>query len=162
MKKSFCLVILCLTLFLPAQATLLEAGVSIEKIPKAIYGSWRINAKLESTNSPSTYKPQSLDFWNLSRVDDQIKLENPMTGANSEISVKTVEGNLIVFSKKTPYDDNKILTDIVTIRLDKNSFSGINELKLETFSLIDKSLLKTQKALYRIYGEKISGDSVLD
>ena len=47
------------------------------------------------------FKPQSLDFWTLSRVGDSISLDNPMSGANSTISVKTVEGNLIVFLKNT-------------------------------------------------------------
>ena len=85
-----------------------------------------------------------------------------MSGANSTISVKTVEGNLIVFSKKTPYDNNKVLTDIVTIRLNDDSFTGINDLKLETFSLIDNHLMKTETAKYIIKGEKISGDSILN
>lgn len=144
-----------------ANAEVLEAGVSIEEVPKALYGGWRITAHLDTTNSRSSFKPQSLDFWTLSRVGDSISLDNPMSGANSTISVKTVEGNLVVFSKKTPYDNNKVLTDIVTIRLNENSFTGINDLKLETFSLIDNHLMKTETAKYIIKGEKISGDSIL-
>jgi hypothetical protein len=68
----------------------------------------------------------------------------------------------VVFSKRLPYDDNKILTDTVTIRLNQNTFSGINQLKLEHFSLIDNHLMKTQTATYHIKGEKISGDSVIE
>ena len=60
------------------------------------------------------------------------------------------------------YDGNKVLTDTVTLRLNKNQFSGINTLKLETFSLIDNHLLKTETASYRISGEKISGDNVIE
>ncbi len=134
-------------------AEVLEAGVSIEEVPKALYGGWRITAHLDTTNARSSFKPQSLDFWTLSRVGDSISLDNPMSGANSTISVKTVEGNLIVFLK-TPYDNNKVLTDIVTIRLNDNSFTGINDLKLETFSLIDNHLMKTETARYIIKGEK--------
>ena len=151
-----------LFLSLTANATVIEAGVSIDHVPKALYGSWRVNAKLDNTNSPKTFRPQSIDFWNLSRVGDTIKLDNPFSGANAEISVHTVEDTLVVFSKKLPYDNNKVLTDTVTIRLDKNNFSGINTLKLESFSLIDHHLLKTETATYHITGEKISGDNVLE
>ena len=151
-----------LLLSLSANATVIEAGVSIDHVPKALYGSWRVNAKLDSTNSPKTFRPQSIDFWNLSRVGDTIKLDNPFSGANAEISIHTVEETLVVFSKKLPYDGNKILTDTVTIRLNKNNFSGINTLRLESFSLIDNHLLKTETATYHITGEKISGDNVLE
>ena len=142
-------------------ATVIEAGVSIEHIPKALFGSWRVNAKLDKTTSYSTFRPQSIDFWNLSRIDDTIKLENPFSGANAEILIQTVEGNLIVFSRRVNYDNNKILTDTVTIRLDKNNFTGINHLVLEQFSLIDNHKIKTDTATYHITGEKISGDSIL-
>lgn len=138
----------------------LSAGVSINDIPKAFFGSWRVVAKLEDTNSYGTFKPQSIDFWNLSRVGDKLTLSNPFTGANAEVSLRTVEGNLIVFSKKAPYD-NKILTDTITIRLSDNQFSGINTLSLEYYSLVDNHLMKTETAKYAIKGEKISGESVL-
>ena len=142
-------------------AEVLQAGVSIEQIPRALYGSWRVNAKLEETNSPRVFKPQSIDFWNLSRIGEVIKLDNPFSGANAEITIQTVEDNIIVFSKSLPYDGNKVLTDTVTLRLEENSFSGINTLKLESFSLVDKHLMKTETATYRISGEKISGENVL-
>lgn len=145
-----------------AEATVLEAGVSIEQVPKALYGSWRVNAKLDTTNSPAIFKPQSIDFWNMSRIDNRITLENPFSGATAEISLQTVEGNIIVFSKKLPYDGNKVLTDTVTLRLNNNEFSGINTLTLESFSKIDNHLMKTETATYHIKGEKISGDNVLN
>jgi len=145
-----------------SNAEVFEAGVAIEHVPKALYGSWRVSAKLDKTNAHSIFKPQSLDFWSLSRVGDVIELDNPMTGATAEVLVQTVEGNIIVFSKKSPYDGNKILTDTVTIRLNGNEFSGINSLVLETFSLIDKRLIKTQTATYHIKGEKIAGESVIE
>lgn len=144
-----------------ANAEVFEAGVSIEEIPKALFGSWRVSALLDTTNSRATFKPQSIDFWNLSRTGESITLDNPFSGANTTISVKTVSGNLIVFSKKATYNNNKVLTDVVSIRLNENSFTGINDLKLETLSLVDKHVLKTETAKYVIKGEKISGDSVL-
>lgn len=160
MKKLFILFFAFLFASI-VHAEVIEAGVSIEEVPKALYGGWRITAQLDTTNARSSFKPQSLDFWTLSRAGDSITLDNPLSGANSTISVKTVEGNLIVFSKKTPYDNNKVLTDVVTIRLNEDSFTGINDLKLETFSLIDNHLMKTETAKYIIKGEKISGESIL-
>lgn len=162
MKKIFFTIF---TLFIISSAVfaediILSTGVSINEIPKAFFGSWRVMAKLADTNSYGTFKPQSTDLWNLSRVGDKITLSNPFSGANAEISVKTVEGNLVVFSKRAPYD-NKVLTDTVTIRLSNNSFSGINYLTLESYSLVDNHLMKTEHAKYIIKGEKISGESIL-
>lgn len=143
-----------------AEEFTLKAGVSVNDIPKAFFGSWRVIAKLEDSNSYGTFKPQSIDFWTLSRVGDKVTLSNPFTGANADVSLKTVEGNLIVFSKKAPYD-NKMLTDTITLRLSDNNFSGINTLSLESYSLVDNHLMKTETARYVIKGEKISGESVL-
>ena len=161
MKRVLVILILLLAqVQILAEDFTLKAGVSIDDIPKALFGSWRVIAKIEDTNSYKTFKPNSCDIWNLSRIGDKITLSNPFSGANAEVLVQTIEGNLIVFSKKAPYD-NKILTDTITIRLNENSFSGINDLRLESFSLVDNHLLKTEQARYRISGEKISGDSVL-
>lgn len=159
MKKIF---VLLLTIFFiqTAQAEVFNLGVSIDDVPKELLGNWRVSAKLDTTNSPSTFKPQSIDFWELSRYGDKIKLNNPYSGANAEISVQTVEGNIVVFSKRQPYD-NKILTDTVTLRLQENNFTGINTLSLESFSLVDNHLMKTETATYHIKGEKISGDNVI-
>ena len=161
MKKIF-LLFFILFFTLEIQGAVLESGISIEYIPKALFGSWRVSAQLDKTNSPQFFKPQSLDFWNLSRVGDVVKLDNPMSGANAEIRVETVEGNIIVFSKRLPYDGNKVLTDTVSIRLEDNKFSGINTLRLETFSLIDNHLMKTETAIYQIKGEKIAGESIIE
>lgn len=160
MKKFFVLLI-SLFFSLSVNAEVLQGGVSVEDVPQALFGSWRVNAKLDKTNSISTFKPQSIDFWNLSRTGDTIRLDNPFSGANAEISVRTVEGNLIVFSKRLPYQGNKVLTDTVSIRLEDNKFSGINSLSLESYSLIDNHLMKTETATYLINGEKLSGESVL-
>ena len=154
------LVFILLALPLMAEEVILSTGIAINDIPKAFFGSWRVTAKLADTNSYGTFKPVSTDMWNLSRVGDKITLSNPFSGANAEISVKAVEGNLVVFSKKAPYD-NKILIDTVTIRLTGNTFSGINDLTLESYSLVDNHLMKTEHAKYTIKGEKISGESIL-
>ena len=135
MKKFLALLFFMLTMTTAiAEEFTLSAGVVINDIPKAFFGSWRITAKLVDTNSYGIFKPTSVDMWNLSRVGDRIMLSNPFSGANAEISVKAVEGNLVVFSKKAPYD-NKVLTDTVTLRLSDNTFSGINEPSRYMFSV---------------------------
>ena len=144
-----------------ANAEVLEAGVSVEELPQALFGTWRVNAKLDSTNSYKTFKPQSIDFWDLIRMDDKLILNNPYSGARAEVSVKSAEGNLVVFTKKAPYLNNKVLTDTVHIRIEGDKFSGINTLKLESFSSVDNHLMKTETAQYIIKGEKIAGESIL-
>ena len=162
MKKIFLLIlfIFILTIHTQVKGETLQASISADYVPKELFGNWRVEAKLENTNSLTRFKPQSIDTWYLSRNNDLITLHNPYSKINATISVKTVENNLIVFSKKSSYDDNKLLTDIVTIRIEGNKFSGINEVKLETFSFVDNHLMKTENALYRIKGEKISGDNI--
>jgi len=163
MKRFFAILFLLFLTCIIAKADdmTLSAGVSVNEVPKAFFGSWRVVAKLDDTNSYKTFKPQSVDMWNLSRVGDTITLDNPFTGAKAEISLRAVEGNLIVFSKKAPYD-NKILTDTVSIRLENGTFSGINTLTLESHSLIDNHLMKTETARYIIKGEKIAGESIIE
>ena len=144
-----------------ADDMILNTGITLNDIPKTFFGSWRVTAKLDDSNSYGTFKPQSVDIWSLSRIGDVIKLSNPFTGASAEITINATEGNLIIFSKKAPYD-NKILTDTVSIRLDKDTFKGINTLSLETLSLEDKHVLKTENARYIISGEKISGENIIN
>ena len=88
--KKFLLIMFMFFAIQNAQAAVLEAGVSVEEIPEAFFGSWRVRATLENTNSYSTFKPQSMDFWNLSKVGDRVVLDNPFSGANAEISVQTI------------------------------------------------------------------------
>ena len=101
MKKFLLLIsiILCFGVPVKSEEYTLSAGVSVNDVPKAFFGSWRVTAKLDDTNSYKTFKPQSVDMWTLSRVGDTITLSNPFTGAEAQISLKAVEGNLIVFSK---------------------------------------------------------------
>lgn len=165
MKKLICFILFFIissyNILLAEENLTLSAGVSVNEVPKAFYGSWRVTAKLDDSDSYGTFKPQSADIWNLSRIGNIINLTNPFTGATAEVTLKAVEGNLIVFTKKAPYD-NKLLTDTVALRLEKNSFSGINTLKLESFSLVDNHLIKTESARYVIKGEKIAGENIFE
>ncbi len=159
MKKILTLlVVLCLSV-MTVFAYTIQAGVSVDKIPKTLFGSWQVEAHLVETNSPRTFKPTSMDLWNLSRVGNVLKLENPFTGAKAEVGLQATEGNLVVFTKTADWD-NKVLKDVVSIRIEQNTFSGINEVVLETHSLYDGHVLTTEKARYEIKGRKLAGNSL--
>lgn len=136
--------------------TVLQTGVSVEHVPNAFYGSWRVEAQLEKTSNYSTFKPRSVDLWNLSRLGNVITLENPFTQAKATIEVSQVEENVIVFTKTSSYD-NKVLKDVVTIRLNGDTFAGYNDIIFETRSLIDGHVLYFDTAKYLIKGKKVSG-----
>lgn len=156
-------VILILIIFagLSVSAQTLKAGVSkIDNIPNSFYGSWRVQAKIDKQSGNIYFKPVTVDLWNLSRVGDVINLNNPFTGASASVKLDYVDGNLIRFSKSGEYDGNKKLTDTVDLKLDGDTFTGVNYLTLETFSVRDNSLLKKDTAIYILKGEKISGTSI--
>jgi len=170
-KAIFCFLFFCLLLLFPfssfllpqasvfAADTVLKAGVSIDKVPKDLFGTWRVSSKLTSTNAEEMFKERSVDLWNLSRVGDVITLDNPFSGANASIVINNVDGMAIKF-KRTGMDGDKKLTDTVQLVLRKNSFTGVNNLRLETVSELDGHIMKTQWATYSLLGEKISGETV--
>lgn len=163
LKKIFSILImlLCTASFVAAKESYtLKSGISIvDRIPKEFYGSWRVVSELASTNSEATFKKTSIDFWNLSRHDNVITLSNPFSGAKATITVDEVNDKLIKFKKLGCYD-SKNLTDIVQLNLGKDTFLGTNTLTLETLSNVDKSIIKSERATYKLSGEKISGSSI--
>ena len=130
-------------------------------MPESFYGCWRVVAKIDKQQGSVNFKPQSVDFWNLSREGNVINLNNPFTGANASVTLDYVEGDLIRFTKTGEYDVNKKLIDTVDLRLNGDTCTGINQITLETYSMIDNSLIKRDTALYIIKGEKISGSSIV-
>ena len=159
LKKIF--VILILFIGLPVLAETLKASIStVDSIPNSFYGSWRVVAKLDKQSGSAYFKPQAVDFWNLSRTGNVIYLENPFSGANATVKLDYVDGNLIRFTKTGDYDGNKKLTDTVDLKLNGDKFTGVNYITLETFSIRDNSLIKKDTAIYLLAGEKISGTSI--
>ncbi len=164
MKKYLLFLFLSLVIvLLPVMAEgtyTLQAGVSIDEVPKAIFGSWSVKAEIVNSSNYGLFKPKSTDLWNLSRVGNVINLSNPFTGASADVSINAAQGNVVSFTRKVDFD-NKVLTDVVTIRLNNNTFSGINDIKLEQVSSVDGHVMKSDTARYEIRGEKISGETVL-
>lgn len=133
---------------------------SVEKVPDGFFGSWNVVSKLIETDSPATFKQKGIDIWNLYTEHDVIILCNPFSGARAKISISNAGKTFIQFSKTGKYEDRK-LTDKVSINIQGDSFTGVDEIKLETFSDIDGSLIKTQTAKYVIKGERISGQDII-
>lgn len=141
------------------QTYTLKAGISMaDRVPKEFYGTWRVTSNLVSTNNDVIFKQSTVDLWNLSRADNVITLENPFTGARASIVVNQVEGKVIKFQKQGDYDDKK-LTDVVQLQLNGDKFSGTNNLILNTVGT-EGTILKSDKATYKLSGEKISGTSI--
>ncbi len=159
LKKIFVIFIMLIEVSVSAQT--LKAGVSLTgSVPDSFYGNWRVVAKIAKQTGSINFRPQAVDFWNLSRSGDVINLNNPFTGASATVRLDYVEGNVIRFTKIGSYDGNKKLTDTVDLKLTGNTFTGVNYLTLETFSIKDNSLIKKDTATYLLKGEKISGTSI--
>lgn len=142
-----------------AANAVLKTGISIDKVPKELYGTWRVSAKLISTNTEGRFKNNSVDLWNLSRAGDVIRLDNPFSGANASVILSYVGEGAVKF-KRINNDDDKKLTDTVQLILRKDTFKGINSLKIDTISQVDGHVIKTEWAEYELLGDKISGDSI--
>lgn len=158
--RKFLITLLIFLFGFSVQAEVLQAGISADSVPKAFYGSWRVVGKVDKQTGTLNFRPQSVDFWNLSRVGDVINLNNPFTGASASVKLDYVEGNIIRFTKTGEYDYNKKLTDTVDLKLMGDTFTGVNYITVETFSAIDNSLIKKDTAIYILKGEKISGSSI--
>lgn len=146
---------------LPATAEdmVIKAGISLDKVPKELYGTWRVSSKLVSTNNEVLFKKNTVDLWNLSRAGNVITLDNPFSGAHASIMVNEVSNKLIKFQKVGPWNNSQKLTDVVELTLGKETFTGVNYLKLDT---IDENghVTESSKATYNLSGEKITGDSI--
>ena len=87
--KKIILGIICLLFSVTvACAYTIQAGVSVDKVPKTLFGSWQVEAQLIETNASGTFKPKSTDLWNLSRYGNVLNLENPFTGAKASVDLK--------------------------------------------------------------------------
>jgi hypothetical protein len=143
-------------------STVLKTGISVEHVPEALYGTWRVAARLKETNSPETFKPVSADIWNLSRAGNVINFSNPFTGASTSVTVEYLNNNTIRFTR-TSTDTRTKLTETIGITLKGDTFVGVDWFTLETFSVRDNTkLIKTETAIYNLKGERISGNSIIE
>lgn len=134
------------------QVPLLKGEVSV--VPNSFFGSWRVVSKRIETDSPSKFKENGIDLWNLSRTNNVITLCNPFNGAKAEITVKRADSKYVEFTKSGKYD-KKILNDKVELYIEGDTFQGFDSLILETY--VNGKLTKVETAKYSLKGEKISG-----
>lgn len=153
---STCFIFLLGLGFVPRNLYAAVLTGSVTAVPDSFFGTWRVVSKLVDTDSV-IFKENNLDLWNLSRLGDVITLCNPFNGAEANITVNSVNGSYIVFRKTGKYS-GKDLTDVVEIKLNGDSFSGTDTLKLDTYSDVTGKIIKTETAKYSIKGEKISGE----
>jgi len=139
------------------QPKLLTAGIT--KVPEGFFGAWRVTSKLVDTDSPVIFKENNIDLWNLTRSGNVIKLSNPFNGAEADITIDKTDQSYIIFRKTGKYG-KKILTDTVEIKIEGDTFKGIDTLKLDTYSDVDNKIIKTETAKYSIRGEKIAGKCI--
>ena len=149
---SICFIFLLGLGFVPRNLYAEVLTGSVTAVPDSFFGTWRVVSKLVDTDSV-IFKENNLDLWNLSRLGDVITLCNPFNGAEANITVNSVNGSYIVFRKTGKYS-GKDLTDVVEIKLNGDSFSGTDTLKLD----VTGKIIKTETAKYSIKGEKISGE----
>ncbi len=139
------------------QPKILTAGISLEKVPQDFYGTWRVKSVLVDTNS-KIFKEKNTDIWNLYRQNNVINLENPFSGAKASVTISELGVNYIKFTKTGNYDGKK-LTDSVKLYLKNDTFTGYNDLKLDSINS-EGHVYKSERATYKLTGEKISGSSV--
>lgn len=133
------------------QPTMLTGSVSI--VPKSFYGTWRVTSVRIEQNA-DIFKEKSLDVWNLSRTGDVITLYNMFNGAKAEINVEDSDDRHVIFTKYGKSSKKK-LTDRADIYIDGDTFSGYDDIKIDTY--VNGKIVKTQSAKYKIKGEKIGG-----
>jgi hypothetical protein len=107
----------------------------------------------------------SVDVWSLSGYGNTLILENPFSGATSQIQVedKDIEGKKLKFTRyKTEREGLYVIkyTEVPEIVLEGDIFRGIDTFTIEKFQndvLIEKDVIQ-----YKLVGQKISGESKLD
>lgn len=77
----------------PTGNRVFTAGVEENILPPGMYGQWNVQAVLVDTDYPPWFPPTSSDIWILQQDNGQVRLSNPITGAESAIRVDDVQGN---------------------------------------------------------------------
>lgn len=147
-----------LTVF--AQAQTLEGGVVLtDKVPKELFGAWKIYAECTQSTNRDYFDSTSVDVWIFSRIEDRILLTNPQSGAAASIGVNEVNGNKVKFEKRTDLPGElSIETPIITINGD--SFEGFDRIYIKTTK--NGALVKEDFIEYKVKGTKMSNTSLAE
>ena len=155
-KRLLLIFIILLSAFAKAQT--LEGGVSLsDKVPKELFGAWKINAVCTRSTNRDYFDSVSVDVWIFSKIEDRILLTNPMSGATASIGVNEVNGNKVRFEKTTDLPDElSVETPILTINGD--SFEGVDRIYIKTTR--NGAPVKEDFIEYKVKGTKMSGVSL--
>ncbi|MBR6163593.1 hypothetical protein IKQ26_06885 [bacterium] len=155
-KRLLLIFIILLCSFSEAQT--LEGGVVLsDRVPKELFGVWKINAVCTQSTNRDYFDSTSVDIWIFSKIEDRILLTNPMSGATASIGVNEVNGNRVKFEKRTDLPDElSIETPILTI--DQDTFEGVDRIYIKTTK--HGALVKEDFIEYKVKGTKMSGTSL--
>jgi len=137
--------------------TVLTGGVSqIQELPSGMYGMWEVKGTLVETNDYAKYSEHTSDVWILKKDGNFVTLINPQNGASATITVTQVQGNTATFvrSVKTYVSRD---AEQVTITLNGDTFTGTDLIVSEDRF---RGVTISTGARYKIYGTKISGQSL--
>lgn len=157
--KKYILILISFLFFSSANAFSLKGGVQEEYIPNGFFGSWGVISKLDSSNNPAMFNRQSKDIWTLSGYSNVLILQNPQTGAYSEIVIKdkNKDGKTLKFQREKFVEENNIkikYKESVSFALLGNNFSGTDKFIVERYDK-NNTLIKKDEATYLIEGVKI-------
>lgn len=162
LKIAFLLLLFLLPILVHAEQErqsefVLKASVSVDKVPKGFFGTWKVTSTQISTTNPFLNTGTSTDYWTILRVGEILTLANPASGARASVTLQSVRGNTIKFEKiSKDYNDKSIETP--TIKLTGNDFTGTDTVIIETYKYGE--IIKTDKIEYKIRGEKLSGSTI--
>ena len=141
-----------------ARAKTLEGGITLsDKVPKELYGAWKIYAECTQSTNRDYFDSTSVDVWIFSKIEDRILLTNPMSGATASIGVNEVKGNKVKFEKRTDLPDElTVETPIITIN--GENFEGFDRIYIKTTK--NGALVKEDYIEYKVKGTKMSNVSL--
>lgn len=159
MKRIFLILCISFCFALYADAEVLKASISASEVSEGFMGTWHVTSKLVESTNAARFNPLSVDIWNLSRNGDTLTLENPVSGARSAINITEAKDKTLRFSR-TAYDDGVVTVETPTLKLNGNIFFGEDILTIEQYE--GTKLIKKDVVKYKLVGQKIAGENVLE
>ena len=158
MKKFLTIIIILITvqtITFCQESVLLQTGISMtDQVPTQFFGTWKITSTINNTSNRKIFNEKTTDIWNLAKVNDVIILTNPISGAQTTLTIQDVKNYQIKF---THTSQNKIgkMTETPNLILDGENFYGTDKIVLEKFKNGEK--ISEDYVVYNITAQKISG-----
>lgn len=156
MKKI--LLIFIILLFPFTYGATLSGGVS-QNVDNGFMGNWLVKGSLDS-EPVKGFQAATHQFWNLSKKNNVIVLENRLTGARGEVKVDEAfsgEKSYLKFTNICKNGDPKtyqiILKETPEIYLNGDEFEGIDTFEIKKYK--NGALHQKEVVKYRIIGKRI-------